>query len=181
MGLPIEPKWNADDPETWKIEGCTDSDWCGDKDTRKSVTAYEMWVNEVLIDWKSRLQRTVALSSTEAECVALCEVCQEILYIRQLIESMGMNVKYPIIVHVDNVGAMSLANNESTQRTKHIDVKCHFIRELVQPPNPIIKLEFVPTEKNRADAYSKNLPVQKFQDHFWKHTLVSPNENNKSE
>ena len=165
LGLPIEVQ-EISNKEVWIIEAWSDSDFAGDRDTRKSVTAWEIYVNGVLVSYKSRLQKTVTLSSCEAEYVALCETCQEILHIRQIIKTMGCTVQYPIIVHVDNVGTMFLASNETTYRTKHIDIKWHFIRELIEEPNPMIKLVHARTEENKADHYSKNVPNVKFHAHF---------------
>ena len=63
---------------------------------------------------------------------------------------------------MDNEGAIFLSNNESTTRTKHIDVKHHFVRELTEGPNPILKTKYVESSKNKADMYTKNLPVHVF-------------------
>ena len=150
----------------WIVEAWSDSDYAGDRDTRRSVTGWEIYVNGTLVSYKSRLQKTVTLSSCEAEYVALCETCQEILHIRQIVESMGCKVQYPIVVHVDNVGTMFLASNETTARTKHIDVKWHFIRELVEQPDPIIQLVYSKSEENKADNYTKNCPQEKYHAHY---------------
>ena len=75
---------------------------------------------------------------------------------------------------MDNIGAMFLANNESSSRTKHIDVRHHFARDLLDGPNPLVKIEFVPSEDNKADAYTKNVPVNKFETHFKEELLKKP-------
>jgi hypothetical protein len=171
-GIPLMPLYETPTPTTdWLIEAYTDSDYSGDRDNRHSVTGYEIYVNKVLIAYKSRLQKTVTLSSCEAEYIALAETCSEILYVKQILESMGITIHYPIVVYVDNIGAMFLANNETSTRTKHIDVRHHFVRELVEGPNPIVQLVFVRSEKNRADPYTKNVSVGAFRKAFLEDTL----------
>ena len=163
LGYPVIPTHYPEDPsKEWIIEVWVDSDWAGDKDTRRSVTGYEIYVNGVLVQKKSRLQKTVALSSCEAEYIACANVASEVLCIKQVIESMNVTIQYPIIVNMDNEGAIFLSNNESTTRTKHIDVKHHFVRELTEGPNPILKTKYVESSKNKADMCTKNLPVHVF-------------------
>ena len=148
--------------DLWDIMVYTDSDYAGDRDTRVSVTGYIMYVRGVPVCWKSKGQRSVTLSSTEAEFVALSEAVKEIKFVVQVMESVGMEVRLPIIVRVDNVGAIHLSNNLSTsQRTKHIDVRYHFIREFVE--DGFIKIFFVWTIENDADIFTKNWSVDVFE------------------
>lgn len=115
---------------TWFLKGLSDSDCGNDKDSRKSVTGYIIYLLGVTVAWKSKGQNTVALSSTEAEYYALSEVVMEIKYVVQLLEFMGIPVQYPVEVYVDNVGAIYLSKNAtSTNRTKHIDSRFHFVRD----------------------------------------------------
>ena len=119
--------------EKWEMTVYTDSDYAGDRETRKSVTGFIIYLRGVPVSWKSRGQKSVTLSSTEAEFVAMSEAAKEIKFIVQVLESMKQTVEFPIVVRVDNVGAIGLANNLSTsQRTKHIDVRYHFVREFVE-------------------------------------------------
>jgi len=153
--------------DLWDIMVYTDSDYAGDRDTRVSVTGYIMYVRGVPVCWKSKGQRSVTLSSTEAEFVALSEAVKEIKFVVQVMESVGMEVRLPIIVRVDNVGAIHLSNNLSTsQRTKHIDVRYHFIREFVE--DGFIKITFVRTMENDADIFTKNLSGDVFECHSQK-------------
>jgi hypothetical protein len=98
----------------WKVEAFCDSDYAGDTETRHSVTGYVVFVMGVAIAWKSKAQRNVTLSSTEAEYTAIAEVCKELLFIVQLMEFMHMKIALPIPVRVDNVGAIFMANNKVT-------------------------------------------------------------------
>ena len=92
----------------------------------------------------------------EAECVAISEVTTEILFIKQVLEFLGQNIVYPIIVNVDNIGAIYLAKNATTsKRTKHVDIRCHFVREYIE--DGIIKIIFVKSADNDSDVMTKNL------------------------
>jgi hypothetical protein len=143
------------------LEGYADSDHAGDCDNRRSVTGYIILYAGVLIAKKSRVQKTVALSSTEAEYYAYSEATAELMYCKQILEFLGIEVQTPMILNVDNTGAMYLANNEFTsQRTKHIDCRYHYVRELIE--NKILQINFVRSENNKADIYTKNLNSKSF-------------------
>jgi hypothetical protein len=108
------------------------------------------------IVWRSKQQQSVTLSSTEAEYVALSEATKEIKFVTQVLESIGIKVKYPIIVHVDNIGAIFMSENiTATSRSRHIDTRYHFIREVIE--DGVIKIQFVKTAENKADLYTKNV------------------------
>ncbi len=118
----------------------------------------------VPISWKSRTQRNVTLSSSEAEFVALSEVANKIKFIIQVLLSIGIEVELPIIVHVDNVGAIFMAENVSTStRTKHVDVCYHFVREFIE--EGFIRIIFVRTKDNKADIFTKNVVGDLFDKH----------------
>ena len=98
----------------------------------------------------------MTLSSSEVEYVALSEAAKEIKFVAQLLESMGIKVKKPIVVRVDNIGASFMAENVSTsQRTKHIDVRYKFVNEFVFAG--FLKIVFVKTEENKSDIFTKNV------------------------
>ena len=157
----MEVKSTKDD---WDLLVYTDSDYAGDKETRKSVTGYVIYLRGVPICWKSKAQRSVTLSSTEAEFVALSEAAKEIKFIVQVMWSLNMSVELPVVVRVDNVGAIYLANNLNTsQRTKHIDVRYNYVREFVE--DDFIKIYFVRTDENDADIFTKNTTTDIFQRH----------------
>ena len=142
----------------------SDSDWAADRETRISVSGFIIYLNGVAISWKSRAQKGVTLSSSEAEFVALSEAVKEIRFIFQVLRSMGIKVKTPIVVRADNVGAMFMAKNTSiSDRTKHVDIRYHFIREFVD--QEFIKIVFVSTKENVADIFTKNLPKELFDRH----------------
>ena len=128
------------------------------------MTGFIIYLRGVPVSWKSRGQKSVTLSSTEAEFVALSEAAKEIKFIVQVLESMKQKIEFPIIVRVDNVGAIGLSKNLSTsQRTKHIDVRYHFVREFVE--EGFIKITFVKSEENHADIFTKNVNREIFEKH----------------
>ena len=106
------------------------------------------------ISWQSKKQRTVALSSCEAEYMALAEAAKEIIYIRSLCSAMEMHQQSPTTLFCDNQGAIALMSERSKQhqRTKHIDVKYHFVREQKD-----IIIEYVNKKDNLADILTKSL------------------------
>ena len=91
--------------------GYCDSDYATDRETRKSITGFIIYLCSVPISWRSRAQRGVTLSSTESEYYAISEICSEILFIKGVMDYLQVKMEYPIIVNVDNVGAIYLAKN----------------------------------------------------------------------
>ena len=139
-----------------KLEGYSDSDWANLED-RRSVTGYCFSLGEQsgCIAWKTRKQQNVALSTCEAEYVALATAVQEAKFLSQLSKDMHIDVQ-TVIVFVDNQSAIALAKNPvNHQRSKHIDIRYHFIRAEVLNKN--VELKYVPTEINIADMYTKPL------------------------
>lgn len=170
IGLKIHPtSWNKElctfNNETpFVLEGVVDSEYAGDRDTRISVFGYVIYLNNAPISWKSKSGKSVTLSSTEAEYYAISEVAKELLFAKQLIESMGYGVLLPIKIKTDNVGAIYLSNNyTSSQRTKHIDIRTHFVRQHIECGTFII--EFVKSVENDADIFTKNTSEDIFNAH----------------
>jgi hypothetical protein len=149
---PIKP----DDEDNWSIVVYSDSDYAGDRETRVSIAGFVIYLLGVPISWKSKGMKSVALSSSEAEYVALSEAAKEVKFIYQVLRSMGVKVKLPIVVRVDNIGAIFMAENVAvSQRTKHIDVRYRFVQEFVM--DGFLKIIFVRTGDNDADIFTKNL------------------------
>ena len=125
----------------FNIVGYSNANYASDKDTRRSITGLIIYLCGIPIAWRSKSQKCVTLSTTESEYYALSELCSEIIYIKNTLEFLRVKVQYPIIVRVDNVGAMFLGNNPSlSQRTKHISIRQHFVRQYVE--EGIIKIVF---------------------------------------
>ena len=146
------------------LKGYCDSDFAGDTDTRRSVSGFVIYLCGAAISWRSKGQRSVTLSSTEAEYMSISEVATEILYVAGILKFLGISVEYPITVNVDNIGAVYLSKNATTgSRTKHIDIRYHFVREYIE--DEILKVVFVRSENNHADIFTKNLNKEKFNEH----------------
>jgi len=142
------------------LEGYCDADWAGDPDERRSTTGYYFTLGRGCIVWSSKRQATVALSSTEAEYMAVSAAGREVCWIRRLLAEFGMACKAATVISNDNMGCIALAKNPvAHQRTKHIDVQHHFIRELVRTGTVI--LQHVPTDCMWADVLTKALPRDK--------------------
>jgi hypothetical protein len=146
------------------LRGISDSEFAGDRETRKSVYGFVTYYCGAPISWKSKSGNSVTLSSTEAEYYASSETAKELQFIHNLVISMEKNLELPIIMNVDNTGAIYLANNYSTgPRTKHIDIRTHFVRELII--DGILKIVFVKSEDNDADIFTKNVGEELFEKH----------------
>ena len=135
----------------WALKALSDSDFASDKETRISVFGYIMYFCGIPIAWRSKGMKSVVLSTTEAEYMALSEVVKESKFIVQLLQTMNIEVELPITVYVDNVGAIWLSNNRTTSdRTKHIDIRTSFIKKYQEDGKIIIK--FVKSEENEAES-----------------------------
>jgi len=139
------------------IAGYVDSDWGGDLENRRSTSAYLFTVNGASLSWTSKLQKTTALSSTEAEYMALKEAVKELLYIRQLCRELAAIAPIrtgDIFIRCDSQSAMDIAKNPTFHyRTKHIDIQYHFVREHVT--NGTVRIKYIPTDKQLADGLTK--------------------------
>ena len=143
------------------LYGYSDSDWAGDA-TRKSTSGYCFKYGNSLISWRSKLQQSTALSSTEAEYMAVCFAVREAIWLRKLLLELGYANHSPTPIYEDNVGCISLSENwRADQRTKHIEVQYHFTREQVEAKR--VKLEAMSTKDMLADGMTKSLAGPRFQ------------------
>ena len=164
-GLRIAPTIDSNTPIKWNLRVFSDSDWAADKTTRKSVTGFVILLNGTPILWRSQSQRSVALSSTEAEYYAMAEATKEIKFILQVLESLSIKTERPIIVNIDNVGAIFVAENASaTKHTRHIEARYHFVREFIIDGH--IKVIFVMSKENIADMFTKNVTSEIYKEHI---------------
>lgn len=140
-----------------ELMGYSDADWANDTEDRKSTTGYCFSLSQggAIVSWKTKKQQTVALSTCEAEYVALAATVQEALYLTQLLKDMDHNFKQTVTVFEDNQGTIRLAKNPvNRQRSKQVDIKYHFIRSNVLQGKII--LVYCPTESMVADVFTKS-------------------------
>jgi hypothetical protein len=138
----------------------TDSDWGSDPIKRRSTTGFFGTLAGGAIHWTSRMQKTVAQSSTEAEYMALSDCGRQAAWLRSLFSELGIKMG-PLPVYGDNQGSIFLASNPLTEkRTKHIDIKYHYIRDLLEEEK--VELFFVSGNDNPADLLTKSLGHIKF-------------------
>jgi len=143
--------------DPWTLEMYVDSDFANDRVGRRSRAGWLIFLNGDLVSFGSRLQVSVAQSSTEAEYMALSMAGKELLWIRNILTSIGICLKTPIIVFEDNQPCIELAENAmSSKRSRHIDMKHHWLRYYVN--NGIFKLTYCHTKLQKADGMTKPLP-----------------------
>jgi hypothetical protein len=148
-----------------KLKSATDSDWGGDTKHRKSVTGFVIKLAGGAIYYKSRFQKTIALSSCEAEFVAATDTAKAILYIRTILEEIGVNQMDATTLHIDNNGALNMANQgQPTRNTRHMELKYFSIQQWVE--RDLVYLKRISTDANYADAMTKILGRTKFYEHY---------------
>jgi hypothetical protein len=170
-GVTLRPQGNWDGTRDFKfvISGRSDSDYAKDPDTRHSVTGTRVSVNGAPTMWRSATQKHVTLSVTEAEQAAAVTCAQDMIYQKHLLESMTLQVELPMILEVDNKGTVDLANNWSAGgRTRHVDVRQNFLRELKE--DGILLVKWIPGPSNDADLHTKNLSGPDFEKHVETYT-----------
>ena len=142
------------------LAGYVDADFAGCVDTRKSTTGYVFTLYGTAVTWKANLQSVVSLSTTEAEYIALTEAVKEGSWLRGLIGDLGIH-QPRVTIHCDSQSAIHLANHQTYhERTKHIDVRFHFIRDVIESKK--VQVQKIATEDNPADMMTKSLPGSKF-------------------
>ncbi|KAL6461078.1 hypothetical protein MHYP_G00310440 [Metynnis hypsauchen] len=142
------------------LRAYSDADWGADTSDRRSTSGYcvSMSKDSSLVSWRSKKQPTVALSTCEAEYMALALTIQECIYLEQLLKGMDSYEYVQTVVHEDNQGTIALVKNPvCRQRCKHVDIKYHFIRSIIKERK--MTLVYCPTDKMIADAMTK--PVSK--------------------
>ena len=139
--------------EEYSLTAYCDSDWAAEED-RKSISGYVIYAQGGPVVWKSKKQPIVTLSSCEAEYVALAETIKEMLWISMALKELSVDFNHKMVIYIDNQAAKKLAENAVNQeRTKHIDTRYHFIRQVVQSGR--VTLRYVDTKENVSDLLTK--------------------------
>jgi hypothetical protein len=145
---------NPADPEKI-IKVYSDADWAGDIATRRSTSGYLIYLQQILICWGTKIQRVVALSTAEAEYISGSTACQETTWVRNLHHEITKQRSVPHLM-IDNQAAIAMSkNNIQHARAKHIDIRYHYIRDLVM--NNEITIEYCASNEMIADIMTKPL------------------------
>lgn len=154
--------YTTDGPDS--ITGYTDADWAGDVDDRKSTSGYIFSLSGGAVSWRSQKQKCIALSSAEAEYVAMTSAAQESVWLRQLMSELTDSSEEPIMIYEDNQAAIAMTKNPQFHgRAKHIEIKHHYIRQ--QVAEGMIMLQYCPTNEMTADFLTKGLNRESFCKH----------------
>lgn len=138
------------------LTGYSDADYANDADTRRSVSGYTMFVGDTLVTYKSKQQKSVSQSTTEAEYVAMCLAAKEVMYLRRILRELGVPQPAATVLHGDNQSALCLTGNpEHHSKTKHISTQYHYVRD--QVTNGYIAVQYVESANMRADILTKAL------------------------
>jgi hypothetical protein len=138
------------------LHAYSDADFTGDNEDRKSTGGYTVFLGIGAISWSSRKQTTVALSSTESEYIALSEAAREVMWIGHFLQELNIIYEEPTVIFEDNQGTIAFASNQrALRRMKHIEVKYHFVRHLIE--NGTIQLQYCSTNEMIADIFTKPL------------------------
>ena len=159
--VPIGITYSEDAEDGNKLSAHVDSDHAGDQDKGYSTTGVVLYFAGGSVDWRSTKQTVAAMSTVEAEYVAISKGCVMVLHFRNLLESMNEKQEQATVMFEENSGAVSLSRSaKRTPRTKHIDVKFRHVRSL--GADGIVDVAYIETELQRADILTKSLGAVKF-------------------
>ncbi|WMV29256.1 hypothetical protein MTR67_022641, partial [Solanum verrucosum] len=139
----------------------TDADWAGCPTTRRSTSAYCIFLGDNLISWSSKKQSVVSRSSAEAEYRSVAHGTAELSWLLALLGDLHIQLSSPSIIYCDNISSIYLAHNPVHHaRTKHIEIDIHFVREKVA--SGVLQVRYVPSADQLADLLTKSLPYAQF-------------------
>ncbi|KAI5699156.1 hypothetical protein M8J77_025850 [Diaphorina citri] len=142
------------------IESYVDSDWGNDNLDRKSISGYLFKIHGNIVKWVTRKQTSVALSSTEAELIALCTCVTDGLWLNKILSDLNVDVD-KIIIHEDNQGCLNILKNpENNRRVKHVDVKYNFVCNKINSGEIVV--HYICTNQQIADILTKGLSIANF-------------------
>jgi hypothetical protein len=151
--------WYSKDTNT-NLVGFSDSDWAGDMDDRKSTSGGCFYLGNNLVSWFSRKQNCVSLSTAESEYVAAGSCCSQLIWLKHMLDDYGLDSNI-LTMFCDNLSAINISKNPvQHSRTKHIDIRHHFLRDMVD--KGLITIEHVDTKFQLADIFTKALDYERF-------------------
>jgi hypothetical protein len=141
----------------------TDTDWAGCPDTLRSTSGYAVFLGDNLVSWSVKWQTVVSRSSAEAEYHAIANGVAEATWLRQLLLELQAPPSRCTLVYCDNISAVYLSKNLiQHQRTKHVEIDLHFVREKVAIGQ--VRILHVPTTSQFTDVFTKGLPSSVFEE-----------------
>lgn len=153
--------YEKNENEKLRLFGFCDSDWAGSSDDTKSTSGYAFSFGCGVCSWASKKQETIELSSAEAEYVSLTMATKQAIWLRRILDDLGEKQKEATTLFCDNKSAIAMSKNPVYHgRTKHINIKHHFIRQMVEDGE--IEVKHVGTKDQVADIFNKALPKDKF-------------------
>ncbi|XP_062093471.1 uncharacterized mitochondrial protein AtMg00810-like [Humulus lupulus] len=158
------------------LRGFSDSDWASYPNTRRSTTGFCIFISDSLVSWRTKKQPTISQSSAEAEYRALAATASEITWLQYLLRDLHVLNNTLTFIYCDNSSAIHITNNPTFhERTKHIELDCHFIRDKIRDSS--IRLIPISSHLQLADAFTKALPSTALNSHISKmtvHNIYSP-------
>ena len=144
-----------------QVTAYCDADWARCLDTRRSTTGFCVFLGGAPVSWRTKKQQTVSRSSAEAEYRSMAAACCEVTWITSLLRDLHVHQRSPIKLFCDNKAAIHIASNPVFhERTKHIEIDCHVVREKVE--RGLITTHHVRTDEQPADIFTKPLTVKQF-------------------
>jgi len=144
-----------------RLMGYRDADWAGSADDRKSTSGGCFFLGNNLVSWFSKKQNYVSLSTTESEYIVAGSSCSQLVWMKQMLEEYDVQ-KNVLTLYCDNLSAIKIPKNPiQHNRTNHIDIQHHFIRDLVE--DKMVTLEHVITEEQLVDIFTETLDVKQFE------------------
>jgi hypothetical protein len=144
-----------------RLQGYADSDWAGSTVDRKNTFGCCFSLGSAMVSWCSRKQTYVALSTTEAEYIAICTTVREAVWLRKVLAGLFGQMLDPTVIHCDNQSCVKLLENPiSHDSTKHVEIKYHYIRDIVQ--RKVVRVEYLPTDEQIVDVLTKPLARSKY-------------------
>ena len=143
------------------LAGYLDADWVRNANDRKSTSGGCFYVGNNLVSWMSKKQNSISLSTVEAEYIVAGSCCPQLLWIQKLLHDYGICQKH-LTIYCDNTNAINISKNlVQHSKTKHIEIRHHFISELVE--DGTLTLEFIHTDDQKADLFTKPLDSKRFE------------------
>jgi len=162
LGIIYKIKYSKNRREN-DVTGYSDASFANNDD-RSSISGYTFLVSGGAITWGSKRQNVISLSTTEAEYICLSDATREAIWLRNLFKELGYEQKEPTLIYGDNLGSLAIAHNpQYHKRTKHFDIKHHYIRDQVQKQT--VAIEYRPTKDMTADIFTKALSKPSHEKH----------------